>query len=66
MLIAVIVGAVAGGLVGYERAKHQLDNYHGLFCEGGPPLELIFTPAIYGAGGALLGAAVGWAPPHSK
>ena len=64
--IGVLTGLAVGVVVGLTRASKEEKNCGGPSCEGGPPLEIVIYPTLYGIGGMLLGGAAGWFWPSHR
>jgi hypothetical protein len=64
VLTGILVGGVAGAIGGYAVARHEVNHCSPRDCGGGPALDVVVDPIVFGAVGAAVGGLVGWLWPH--
>jgi hypothetical protein len=64
VLTGILVGGVAGAIGGYAFARREVNHCSPRECGGGPALEVVVDPIMFGAVGAAVGGFVGWLWPH--
>ena len=59
-LAGFLVGAAAGGVIGYALAQREASKCEVESCGDGPHLEVQFDVPLFGVAGAVVGGFIGW------